>query len=117
MMPLHDAVNFTLRTNTRAVRPGKKRISGFVESKQSKGMIVDATFISALNTLRVQLATPSEGGSGAVYTPVIIKRVKETDEETGEVTYRLPATEGELVYGVVQTALVNLQVTTQRSRR
>lgn len=116
-LPLHDAVNFTMKLNTRAIRAGKKRFSGLTEGDTSQGWVTNSVVITALNSLRTQLGTSLTGSSGAVYRPCVVKRVKETDAETGKVTYRMPATIEETVWGGVVTTLLNLRITTQRSRR
>lgn len=116
-LPSVIAVNFTLRLDTRAVRPGKKRFSGLAEDSVTLNLITETTVLTALNTLRVQLGTVLNAGGGIEYTPCVVKRIEEVDPETGKSTYRLPVTESELVYGNVVTVLLNTTVTTQRSRR
>ena len=116
MLPLHDAITFALRRNTRVVRPGSKRYSGIPSTKTLAGTVNDATYITALNALRVALYTPLVDVDTVSYTPVIVKRIKETDTETGKVTYRMPDDVSELEYGVIVGALVNLRVSNQVSR-
>lgn len=116
-LPLYCAVNFTMRANSRLVRPGKKRISGLCTLAQNAGTITRTTEITAMEALRVALfANLQHGSSGIIFKPIIIKRVKETDIETGEVTYRMPRTGLEIQYADVVTALSNLRLTTQDTR-
>lgn len=116
-LPLFVAVNFTLRANSRLVRPGKKRFSGLSSLSQNSGTINRAAEITAIELLRVALfATIQNGGSGVPFSPIVVKRVKETDTETGKVTYRMPTTVGELQFADVVTALSNLRLTTQDTR-
>jgi len=116
-LPLHDAVNFTMKLNTRAIRPGKKRFSGLTEGDTSQGWVTNSVVITALNSLRTQIGTTMTGSSGALYRPCVVKRIKETDAETGKVSYRMPVTVEETVWGGILAVLLNLRVTTQRSRR
>jgi len=116
-LPLHDAVNFTMKLNTRAIRAGKKRFSGLTEGDTSQGWVTNSVVITALNALRTQLGTSMTGSSGAVYRPCVVKRVQVTDPETGDITYRMPETVEETEWGGIVTVLLNLRITTQRSRR
>lgn len=115
-MPSFVALNYTLRLDTRAVRPGKKRFSGLPEEVISLGVIGDAGMLTKVNALRAQLGAVLVG-VGASYTPCVVKRVLVEGGEGEEDTYRLPVTIGELVYGNVTTVLVNTTVTTQNSRK
>lgn len=115
-LPLFVAVNYTLRCNTRAVRPGKKRFSGLAQVAQNAGTFSDSGTLTAMNALRVALGQPVVVEPGTEYSPIVVKRVKVTDIETGEVTYRLPSTTGEVVYGDVTGVLLNTRVSHQSSR-
>ena len=114
-LPPHDAINFTLRTNTREVRPGSKRISGIAEANQSHGVISGAPYIATLNALRTTLATPLDAGADVGrFVPIVLKRVREGIPPNA--TYRLPESDLEVVYGEVTTVLVNLRISHQTSR-
>jgi len=119
-MPQHDALNFTLRVNTRAVKPGSKRISGIPESAQAGGFITVGSYITQMNALRTALYTPVVGTSTPtlIYDPVVIKRIKEVETIDGKevITYRLPGIGDEVVYGTVTTALINTRISHQTSR-
>lgn len=120
MLPPHSAVNFTLKLNTRGVRPGSKRISGILEAAQENGFITDSSTIGALNSIATWL---SGGGWSLIamddFEPVVVKRVPYTIDgglPTEREAARLPTNVGELNYGVVVAALVNLRVSHQVSR-
>lgn len=118
-LPRFNAINFTLRPDTRGVRPGSKRI-GTVPSNQVTGNIVTgATYLEALETARIALGTPLSGlGGTATYDPVIIKRVLEpaVPGEHGEY-YRFPKAGDPLSVAQIQAVLVDLTVSHQDSRR
>lgn len=115
-MPSFVAVNYTLRLNTRAVRPGKKRFSGIGEDYVTQGVIVDATYLGFIQALKGVLGDDIVGAS-ATYRPCVVKRIFVPATEDTKEHYRLPEDVGELVYGDVQTVLVNTTVTTQNSRK
>lgn len=115
-LPPHSAVNYALKLNTRAVRPGSKRFSGVPEDAQTNGVISDAAYIVSIAALEIKLSDVVASGS-ATFTPVVIKRIRiEPDVDHPNVRYRLPETDGELVFGTVTAALVNLLVSHQVSR-
>lgn len=114
-LPPHDAYGFTFGVSTNVTRPGSKRIPGVSETSQVDGVITNATLITALNIL----ADAMEGNLFDVATgliawaaPVIVKRIL---VEAGK--YRLPATVGETVTNPVTTAIPNLTVSSQTSRK
>lgn len=111
------AVNYTLVTNTRAIRKGSKRIGPVPEDVIVNGVITDATYISDLETLRLlmnDIIQPT-GEPTKTFSQVVVKRVR---EGTGpNYTYRLPVSWGEAEYSPVLTALVNLTVSHQVSRK
>lgn len=118
MLPAECALNITMRLNTREIRPGSKRYSGILAGITTDGIITNGGTITAIEALMGALASPiskSSGGTGS-YIPVVVKRVKETDEETGKVSYRLPVTTEELVVGDVIGCLTSLDVSTQKTR-
>lgn len=116
VLPMHDAVNFTLRLSTRAIRPGSKRFSGLNESIQANGLIDNAPAIVALGELEFALAQNLDDGLHT-YLPIVVKRIGLPTPGTPPYTsYRLPITDGELVFGNVVAALVNLHISHQVSR-
>src|SRR6476469_1916359 len=62
MLPVFNAINFTFKSGSRGIRPGSKRIAGIPETVQLDGTINDASYITALNALRVQFGEDLEGG-------------------------------------------------------
>lgn len=117
-LPIHDVVNFTLKLDTRGVRPGSKRLSGIPESVQRQNLIRDGAYITDLNILANLMPDDVVEPLGAVFDPVVVKRIKYTVGEGEEAhdAYRLPANAGEANYGHINAALVNLKVSHQVSR-
>lgn len=117
MLPKFNALNFTLRGNSRAVRPGSKRIAGLAEDGVADGVVTDGTIIGHINTLASQMTTNIEDTAGlSAYQHVIIKRVEYTTPG-GNTAWRLPQTGAELVVVPVTAVLVNLTLTSQVSRK
>jgi len=115
-LPPFAAINYTLKVNTRAVRPGSKRIAGVAESVQAHGLVTDSGMITAIGALEIALADVVVE-AGATFTPIVVKRVGLPTPGTPPYTsYRLPESDGELVYGLVTAAVVNLRVSHQVSR-
>lgn len=115
-LPSFTAVNFTLRAASRAVRPGSKRYAGVPEEAVANDTINQASYITALNALRIQLAAVITSPNDATtYSPVIVKRVPYVTDK-GNDAYRYPVPGDTLVAPLVTGALVNLQVSHQVSR-
>jgi len=116
-LPPFNAVGFTFKVNTRAVRHGGKRIAGVPESAQNNGIITDATYIANIETLRLAMQDELVSADNT-WLPVVVKRVKTA--VTGTVplqyTYRLPTTDLELVLGEVTAVLTTTNLTHQVSR-
>lgn len=119
MLPLHDAVNYTLKTTNRAVRPGSKRFAGIGELYQNAGTITDATYIGFLNALKPILSQVIEGGGGDTFTPVVVKRVKYEvpDSDPVRFAYRFPEIGETPVQSTIAAVLLNTHVSTQVSRK
>jgi len=119
MLPVHDAVNFTLRPTSRAVRPGSKRFSGISESFQAGGTITDSGYIGDLNDLKAGLGTVIDSGDGDTFTPVIVKRVKyNPDPDRPEhFAYRFPTIGETPVVSTISGVLLNTRVSHQVSRK
>ncbi len=117
-LPPYAAVGYTLKVNTRAVRKGSKRFSGVPESVQDDGKISSSTYRTAQEALRVILQQELVS-SDDTWLPVILKRVKTAVSGTTPVqyTYRLPATDSELVVGEVVVALTSDTLSHQVSRK
>lgn len=120
MYPPDKPLNFTMRLNTKAVRPGSKRFSPFPKTWANDDGSINGAATAAVNALRLALADGFEILIPAVnFIPVVIGRVKETDPETGKVKYRLPETDEELTangFGDVVSVLVNTKLSSQDSR-
>jgi len=117
-MAAHDAINYSLRLNSRALRPGSKRYCGIPDNASSNNTFADSGFLAAAETLRVQLFTPLLSGVLVTFQPIVVKRVPYNPDplDLGKFAYRLPETEGEFVFGDVTSALLNLRVSHQVSR-
>ena len=117
-LPAFNAVGYSLRLNTRAVRPGSKRFAGVPEEASLNGVLVLPGYLTVVEALRQTLLEPA-GVVGDTYNPIVVKRVKE--EVVGTVppkyTYRLPTTGDPLVVGEVVNVLTNRNVTSQTSRK
>ena len=117
-MPAFNAVGYSLRPNTRLVRPGSKRFSGIPEAVVLNGVITEPGYVDAVEDVRIKL-DDNVVGVLSDYQHVIVKRIKEP--VTGTVplryTYRMPTTGDTLVLGLVTQAFSNLEVTSQVSRK
>jgi hypothetical protein len=118
MLPVFNAVNFTIKPASRAVRPGSKRIAGVPETVQLDGTITDSSYITALNGLRVAMGNEISTDDVNFYRLVTIKRVAYDvpDSDPVRVAYRFPETDGELVFAPVRNILLNTKVSHQVSR-
>jgi len=117
-LPSFVSVGYTLKPNTRAVRPGSKRYTGILEAAVVNGVITEPTFVGNVEALRIVL-DDNAVGADSEYEPVIVKRIKEPVAGTTptQYTYRLPTTGDPLVLGLVKQALSNPRVTSQVSRK
>lgn len=119
-LPMHSALNFTLKLNTRGIRPGSKRISGLSEAGNEDGIMVGTTEVGNINALAAAMSVDIAGEGSAAYEHVVVKRiateVAATEERPAHTEYSLPENVGELNYGRVVAALVNLHISHQTSR-
>jgi hypothetical protein len=117
-LPPTDALGFTYKVNTRAVRPGSKRICGIPETVTTSGEILDPTYLGKVEALRLQMVDDVTGIADA-FSPVIVKRIKTPIAGTVplQYNYRLPAVGDTLTLGGVTDVLFNVFVTTQVSRK
>jgi hypothetical protein len=118
MLPIFNALNFTLKPTSRAVRPGSKRFAGIPESAQADGFITLGGYITGIEGLRTALDSGLDGGTGETFEIVVVKRVKYEvpDSDPVRFAYRFPETDEELVYSTVRTVLSNLKISHQVSR-
>jgi len=115
--PPFSAFAFKIVTDNASVRPGGKRYAGMLDSTQDDGIIVDASYPAALDTLADAVKSGIEVGLGAlvdVFLPVVVKRVR--SGVPGAYEYRLPENSGESVIGLVVDALWDIFVSHQNSR-
>lgn len=117
-LPAHDAVNYSLRINSRSLRPGSKRYCGVAEEYTTKNLITNAGYIALLETLRVQQSDILLSGVVETFQPIVVKRVKYNPDplQPDKFAYRLPEDDGEYVFGDVVDSLLNLKVSHQVSR-
>jgi len=117
-LPSFSALGFSYKLDTRAVRPGSKRIAGVPEVFTDGNTVIDAAYLADVELLRLALLGNVVSGS-ATYSPVVLKRVRTAVSGTVplQYTYRLPTTDGELVMANVVQVLFNPKVTSQVSRK
>lgn len=117
-MPAFAAVGYSLRLNTRAVRPGSKRFAGVLEAFVLNGVITDPGYLDLLEDLRVILDDVAVGAL-ASYQPVVVKRIKtaKVGYTPPAYKYTLPKDGDPLVLGLVTQALLNPKLTSQVSRK
>lgn len=117
-MPAFNAVGFSLRLDTRAVRPGSKRFSGVPETVVLNGVLTEPTYLGFVEAARQTLSNPA-GTAGDEYNPIVVKRIKTAVAGTvpQKYKYRLPTTGDTLTYGTVVAALADREVTSQTSRK
>jgi len=118
ILPIFNAIGYTLRSANRLVRPGSKRITGINESVQLDGIITEAAYITRMETLRVALDTVI-GTDPLFFTPIIVKRVKYEvpDSDPVRFAYRLPETDEELVLATLLGVTTSTHITHQVSRQ
>lgn len=117
-LPAHDAINYSLRINSRALRPGSKRYCGIGEEFTTDNLITGTLFLTYLEALRVQQSQTLLSGVVQTFKPVVVKRVQYVPDplHPEKVAYRLPETDAEFVSGDVIDALVALRISHQVSR-
>lgn len=119
MLPPFNAINYSLRLNSRLLRPGSKRYAGVNESVQINGLLTDATYLTKVEALRVQQSAILLSGVLSTFQPIVVKRVKYNPDPLDEThfAYRLPQTDEEFVFGNVIDALTTTHVSHQVSRK
>jgi hypothetical protein len=117
-LPSFAAIGYTLKLNTRAVRPGSKRIAGIPEIVTNRQTITDAAYIALMEAFRLKLQSPLVGAADT-WQLVVVKRVKTPVVGTVplQYDYRMPTTDADLVYGSVVAALTSTTISSQVSRK
>lgn len=119
MLPLFNAISFTFKVDTRAVRPGGKRIGGISEEASVGGLLTATGFPALMTEARVAFQNDISISGTPTFRPIVVKRVPyviDGGEPTERTGLRLPENSGELVYGNVTTVLVNPALSHQVSR-
>ena len=116
--PLSIALNFGFRLNSRALRPGSKRICGIPGSAITLNTVTAGAYLTNIEALRVQFHTILLSGVLSTFQPIVIKRVKYNPDplDLTHFAYRLPEDDGEFVFGNVIECLFNTHVSHQVSR-
>lgn len=119
---LPQFVSFSTRFSIqdRRIKAGGKRISGVQENMQVAGVLNDAGVIADLADMDEALRTSVLIGlvvQDPVFNPVVVKRIKEENEETGKVTYRLPEFPGEALYSQIAGVLTSLVLGSMNTRK
>lgn len=121
--PPSTALGFTLKRSSRAVRNGSKRIAGAPSSIIANGGIADATYLGDMNDLAEAMAADiTEPIGGAVFRPVIVKRIKTANPDYPTHSkypflYALPTEQGETPVVDVAGCTFSVYATTQVSRK
>jgi hypothetical protein len=118
MLPVFNALGYTLKPTNRTIRPGSKRIAGVPETCQVDGTITEGSYITAMETLRAAFGALLTSEDASTFTLVVVKRVKEAvpDTDPVEYTYRLPETDDELVFAPLGAVKTSTKVKHQVSR-
>jgi len=116
-LPPFNAVGFTMKVNTRAVRKGSKRVSGLAETDVTNGEITGTTTLANIELLRIAMAQEIVDASDT-WLPIVVKRIKTAVAGTTptQYKYRLPEPGDPLVTGEVITVLTTRNVSHQVSR-
>lgn len=118
MLPVFNAIGYTFRSSSRAVRPGSKRIAGVPESDQVDGSITNTAYITDMNALKTAYGAAIPPASDTFFANVIVKRVKYNPDSTKPLhfAYRYPETDGELVVAQIAAVKTSTKITHQVSR-
>jgi len=116
-LPNTDAINFTLKPASRAVRPGSKRIAGIPEGATSNNVVNEETYLPFVELARLALEGNiiNTDGLDVEYRPVIVKRIPYT-APSGNPAYRLPTSGSEANVIAVLAVLTKLVMSHQTSR-
>lgn len=122
-LPQWVAYGFTHGQGVRGMNSGKRRFAGVVESAVGSFGIVESAFQTALEGAATQMSSPLTLTLPANDTeigidPVIVKRVRSgSGTPTSPYKYRLPVSQGELVYYLATNWTADKYVTSQNSRK
>jgi hypothetical protein len=118
MLPVFNAVNFSLKPTSRAVRPGSKRIAGVPETVQVNGTITEGGYLTFMENLRVAYGNEVSTDDVNFYRLVIVKRVLYDVPDTDPVrqAYRFPVSDEELVFAALRNVTTTTKVSHQVSR-
>lgn len=112
------AMGWALNGDNPAVKNGAKRIVGVGESWQTDGILTNGAILAALEAVGTALEANVTAGDVIptdTWAPVIVKRVR--SGSPGSYEYRLPASRGETVLSRIASALLNVVLTSQVSRK
>jgi hypothetical protein len=117
-LPAFNAVSYTFKPDTRAVRHGGKRYVGVPESVTVVNEITGTVYLASMETLRAALAAPIVGLANT-WRPVLVKRIRSTVAGTvpPQYRYRLPIAGDTLVVAGMLSVLVSTHVKHQTSRQ
>lgn len=113
-----DAIGFKLAPDTAAVKAGAKRIAGVMETAQTDGVITVGSYLTQLATTSDAMTRAVQVGTlilSDVFFPAIVKR--ERTGVSGAYEYALPTVRGEGVWANVLSALFDVLITSQVSRK
>lgn len=97
------------------VRRGQKRFAGVLEDEVNNGVLT-SNVINELEDLRAMLGDPIVA-SGGNWQPVIVRRVKTLDPETGRYIYSYPTNPSQLFQVEANSWQIVNNATTQNSRK
>jgi hypothetical protein len=118
MLPVFNALNYTLKPTSRAVRPGSKRFAGINETMQVNGRITDSSMLAAMEDLRLALAEAISDDDVTFWNPIVVKRVlyDVPDSDPVRQAYRFPTTDEELVFAGLRAVSTTPKISHQVSR-
>jgi len=118
MLPVFNAINYSMPSNNREVRGGSKRIAGVPENFQVDGTITDAGYIATLNLLKVAYGAEISVDTTNFWRLSIVKRIKYNPDEARpeHFAYRYPEAGDPLVVAQPRAISLKLKVSHQVSR-
>lgn len=117
-LPIFAALPFQLQGEDHAVRKGAKRIAGMGETGQTNGVLTDAGQIAGAMDVADKMAAAVSVGliiPDTVFQPCLVKR--ERSGVSGSYTYALPTVRGTGIKTRIITALLDVLITSQTSRK
>jgi hypothetical protein len=118
ILPIFNAIGFSLRPAGRGVRPGSKRIAGVLESMVTDGVITDADELLAQENYRLALEAGISDDDALFFNFIVLKRVlyDVPDSDPVRTAYRYPETDEELFFRQVGGVKTSTRITHQTSR-